>query len=365
MNMNREIVDAFFEDDEERIKFLYTGKNNVIGLRHFDASLRNRSNYQYIRIGRIIPDEKALSTDIISVDESLTIILASDTGSKMANVHIHGLLQNRSVIKNSFSCTYSPLLNAEDEMTIYLVKEPENGIMNIGIWVKTENYSKVFTNIVLSKAQNTVPINVLHLDSLYKIRLLKDTNDIELNKTASNDSLQMITDSVAVSNNLYGNILSRLDTVEGVAAPKFQYGYIIYPEDFVPDYASKNLQVLPPRSINYTTEFPFMKVNTDRNTMSVFEEGIYQFSLTTGIKGGNTFVTSGFISMGIYINEELVSPSIIKTEIINTRERTLSSNLYVQKLSPTDKISVKFNFETPSPDSVSFNHTYLSVFRVQ
>lgn len=365
------IIDTFFEDDNENISFFYTGRDNTIGLKYPDAPIINHSNYQFMRIAQIIPSDIALATELITIDEIMSIVLSSnneeDDKTVATNVYIHGMIKNRQVIRNTFKCITLPITTPEDNedmVKVYLVKEPINGLMTIGVWIKTEGYRNIFVNKTISKAQNSTPINSESLDSLYQIKLLS-TDEIEFNVNVSNNVATLDSNKAAVSVGSFDNILERLNTVEQVAAPKFQYGYIIYPEDFLPSYNIKTLQVLPPRSINYTTNVPFLKINVDRNSVSTFDEGLFQFSLTTGVTGGAGFTTEGDIEIALYINDDIINPTMLKKNIKDMNGNTLTSAIYMQKLAPSDKISIKFKFGDNIPDSISFYNTYLSVLQLQ
>lgn len=361
------IINGFFEDDEENMHFFYTGRDNVIGLNHPDASLMNTLKYSYIRIATICCDQTVTSSEEVTADVCLDMagvagLSDTDSNSLICKAFIHGMFKNKRVIKDSFACVVSPCNNVEKIMEIYLTEEVIDEKYQVAVWLNTSEFLKIYVSKGFDRSMNSAPLNSEHLDSLYSLHLLPNS---KLNSSTGTNSIATIqTSMIAKSNNIYDTIFNRLKAVETAPKPEFQYGYVIYPETFAPDYTSTMYNNIAPSSLFYpSVTTPFMAITTDRDGVYVKQDGSYQISLCSNITGGSVLTKNGDIELALYINNDKNSIVNIKNYIADSHQRTLTTLPFVIDLKAEDKLYVKLKLDG-NVNSLIFPSTYLSVFRV-
>lgn len=371
------IRNIFHEDHDCNIDFFYTGKSNVLGLTHPDCSLLNDKNYYYIRIGLITYEESLLSTDEITINEEFTVAEETETSEDAANskinkVQIYGVVRGGRALPNTFRCLCTPILGDSEVIDIHLTEDQiiTDGVSRyaLGIWLNTKDMYKIYVSSDVSHSRESAPLNEEHLDSKYYLSYLKNS-EIESSTNTTNVFSQISNRRFCVGKNINADVLKRLDNLEAVALPKFQYCYVTYDEGFTPVYAgdeSKNYQVIAPSGFQYSLMNcqSFTKFNTDRESLSVTENGTYVIQLSSGITGGNGITEKSDVEISVFVDDTKVPMATIKKTITGDSTDICGGNMAVVDLTTNSKIRVKMKFGNNIGDSVVNEGTYLSILRI-
>lgn len=369
--MATKVRHIFHEDHEETIDFFFNGKDDVIGLRHPDASLLNTSNHYYIRIGLIEYEESLLSTDEITIDEELLIAeeVESSTSANSGvvnSVHIHGIVKGKRAVKNTFRCICNPLLSDSGSMNIAVTEDSitVDGVSSycLGIWLETKDFYKIFVTSTNSISRYSMPIDGEFLDSKYYLTLLQNS-EIETNVNTTNVYSQISTRRVCNGVNIYTGIHDRLTVLENTAMPRFQACYVSYDEGFTPQYSnSVGYQVIAPSAFQYTfmNTTNFTTFNSDRQSISVLEAGTYILQLSSNLVSDAT----ADIEVCVYLDDTKLPTTVIKKCLSKSADESFTSNQIVLDLTTSSKIRVKFKFGNRVSTSITNNGTYLSVLRI-
>jgi hypothetical protein len=374
---NIQIRNIFHEDHNCNIDFFYTGKSNIIGLTHPDCSLLNAQNHSYIRIGLIEYEQSLLDTDEITINEEMTIVEEletkdSDIEALVNKVHIYGIVKGKNANTNTFRCVCTPILSDSGTVKILLTQESvmTEGVSTygLGIWLKTQNYHKIYVSSDNSHSRESCPLNEEHLDSKYYISFLKNS-EIESNVNTTNVYSQLSNKAICSSTNIYSSILRRLNSLESLSLPQIRYCYITYDEGFIPDYTenkAKLYQVIAPAAEQYslTSSQKFTVFNSDKESISINEAGIYMIQLSSDIQCADSATKNADIELSLFIDDIRVVPCTMKKTITKDSKNLFSGNIAMVELTPSNKLYLKFKFGDNIGDAIVNNETCLSLTRI-
>ena len=372
------ISNSFYEDDECNKYFFYTGKSNVLGLSHPDASLLNDRNYGYMRIALIHFEDSLLATDEVTVNESFTITGQLESSSAegtavVSKVQLYGITKGKVPITNTFKCICTPLLGDSIIPNIYITKEDVDidgsgsTVPCIGIWLQTSSFYKIFVNNDSSISRSTIPFNEDHLDSRYYVDYLTNS-EIESGVNTTSTYSQVSVNAVCRGVSINADMIKRITALENTALPNFKYAYVSYDEGFSPVYSGNSAleyQLVSPSAVNYSlaNASSFLKFNSSDKSLSVTEAGTYMIQLSSGIKCGDDAKKNADVELSVYLDDTKIAPMTIQKSLEVGKVDNYSGNMAVVALSTTSKIKVKFKFGVNIGDSISNANTYLSVMR--
>ena len=136
--------DTFYENSDGDRHLFFTGRDNIIGLRHPEYSIKNTLKYNYIRIGYLYPDTTNLPSGYeVSVNEKFSIVSTGENGCSIT-VNLTGKFIDGRVVKDSFKCVavstdnYSKIPNII--ITEQLVDVNNDGNISAVDYVNIKNY---------------------------------------------------------------------------------------------------------------------------------------------------------------------------------------------------------------------------------
>lgn len=352
MDTSTKIYNSFFEDDNGDVIFFNNGKNSVLGLAQADHCMKNTNNHTYARIAFYTLSDVGDDLLAIHINENLHVDLLSDLEDtktiKSYRVYLQGYCKAGRVIKESVKGTvFSDMItNPEINPKVYFTEDSylEDNVVKygLGVWIEIGEYDYVLTTILSSLSINHSPVNIEHYPSSYSAEYLNNqTKSADINLTNIQDMIVNNMINVATPANQYIN--ERLNILEN-KTKNLPFAYIQnsvwYDNTYEPTNANKE-ELVQPISVRGTTTDRIVALDPVNKSFSVLKAGVYSLQLKNGF-----YLAAGesHLDMIVYKNTDVVQEMKMSLPLHTQIKDTRSSNMYMVKLKPTDKIYLRANW---------------------
>ena len=338
----KQIYNAFYEDDDENMMFFYTGKHSVIGLAGADYVFKNSDNMKWSRVMFCKVNNTGDPDLHCLIDESIKLGLYSYTGiNSVFKLHVIGdAVLGRITPK---AATYFVEKQFGSTPSIVLTEDIIDNTYGLSVWVNTATSKYVVTTILSSLSSDSVSVDIDHYPTTYSIEYLSDDNA----KTDYNLSAADRTDTIGSGSYSTQNIESRLTKLE-TKTKNVPFVYLQNTIFFDTTYKpSGNMteDTLKPVSVKGASLDKIALIDTVNKTFSVKKAGTYAIQLKNGfyLLKGNSRVDVSLYKGSDKIQEASLSAELNSKDVTDSRlaiKNTTSGNVYVVDLAPTDKIKV-------------------------
>lgn len=386
---NLKILEAFFEDWNANIFFLYVGKNNVIGFPHPDYIFNNEDKHQYARVAFYTYNDIGDDSIIVYMNETLditTIAPVSDEtkigNMKTFKVHFEAIGRAGRVDRGSIKCavTNSNILDYKtavdnDYPYIIVTEDPYLDSENkerygIGLWLDITGMDYVLINVDKSLSANAVPINTEHFPTSYTAEYLNNVNK-EADKNLLN-VIDLINDrNIATSIDYNTNNSDRIGDLEEknkYEPHQFYQNTVQYNPTYEPRTAGTEETVQGTTIIAPVLD-RILTLDPVKQTFSVKQDGIYALQLKNGfylIQGESR------LDLKVYIGTNQIKEMGISAYLTSNGEEdarkaiknTYSSQTYIVPLRTTDEIKLTATWSNID-DIVMENETMITCTALQ
>lgn len=386
---NLKILEAFFEDWNANIFFLYVGKNNVIGFPHPDYILDNEDKHKYARIAFYTYNDIGDDSIIVYMNETLditTITSVSDKTNaddmKTFKVHFEAIGRAGRVEQDSIKCavTNSNILDYKtaddtDYPKIIVTEDPYLDSENkerygIGLWLDITGMRYILTNVDKSLSANAVPINTEHFPTSYTAEYLNNTNkEPDKNLLNVEDLLndRTITSSVDYNTN-NADRMDELEEKNKYEPHQFHQNTVQYNPTYEPRTAGTEETVQGTTIIAPVLD-RILTLDPVKQTFSVKQDGIYALQLKNGfylIQGESR------LDLKVYIGTNQIKEMGISAYLTSNGEEDArkaikniySSQTYIVPLKTTDEIKLTATWSNID-DIVMENETMITCTALQ
>lgn len=366
-----EYFDTFYENSNGDRHLFFTGRDNIIGLRHPEYSIKNSSKYNFIRLGYIYPDTTNLPSGYeVNVSEKFSLMTVGDDIHSLT-VNITGKFVDGRVVSDSFKCTAITTDKYDTDIEIILTEQlvdvdESDKRYAVCIWLNSPDISYIFINRDISRSDNSMTVNAHCFTAGYFTYFLH--NDELSSVTGMNTGVTIYDSAIADMVNVFKPLNDRVEVLENkMAVPKFLSCIVNYDQSFIPDKSEIGYQIVRPYNFLYDfSNVPmFMNISLDTQYISVKEAGLYSLQLSTGINADGILEEgeSFNIELALYVNDRQIVPASIRKVIRYKEEEMYASNTVNIQLDTTDKIYVKFKYLNGDPKLVNNADTNLVVMR--
>lgn len=366
MAEDKQIYNAYYEDDNENIMFFYTGKHSVIGLAGADYVFKNSNNMKWTRVLFCKVNNTGDPGLHCLIDECVKIGLYSNTGiTSVFRLNVIGDAVLGRIIEDS--ATYFTESLFGNIPAIMLTEDEYENTYGLSVWVDTSLCKYVVTTILSSLSSDSVSIDTDHYPTTYSAEYISD-NNAKIDYNIMNADR---TDTVGSGSYSTQNIEQRLAELENKTKNvpfKYLQNTIFFDTTYNP---SGNMveDILKPTSVKGASLDKIALIDTVNKTFSVKKAGIYAIQLKNGfyLLKGNSRVDVSLYKGDDKIQEASLSIELTSKDISDSRlaiKNTMSGNIYVTELSPSDKIKVSATWI--SPDELKCeNETCVSITVLQ
>lgn len=362
---NLQILEAFFEDWNANILFLYVGKNNIIGFPHPDYIFNNDDKHKYARIAFYTYNDVGDDSIIVYMNETLditTITSVSDNSNandmKTFKVHFEAIGRAGRVDADSIKCVVSnsnivnyKTATDEEYPKVIVTEDPyldneNNERYGIGLWIDITGMRYILVNVDKSISANSVPINADHFPTSYTAEYLNDVNK-DPDKNLLNIDDLLIDRTIATSTDYNTNNSDRIAELE----EKNKYDPHQYYQNTVqynPTYEPRSAgteEVVQGTTIIAPVLDRILTLDPVKQTFSVKQDGIYALQLKNGF-----YLLQGEsrLDLKVYIGTNQIKEMSISSYLTSNGEEDsrkaiknmYSSQVYIVPLKTTDEIKL-------------------------
>lgn len=362
---NLQILEAFFEDWNANILFLYVGKNNIIGFPHPDYIFNNDDKHRYARIAFYTYNDIGDDSIIVYMNETLditTITSVSDNSNannmKTFKVHFEAIGRAGRVDADSIKCVVSnsnivnyKTATDEEYPKVIVTEDPyldneSKERYGIGLWIDITGMRYILVNVDKSLSANSVPINADHFPTSYTAEYLNDVNkDPDKNLLNIDDLLtdRTITTSIDYNTNNSDRI-EELEEKNKYDPHQFHQNTVQYNPTYEPRSAGTE-EVIQGTTIIAPVLDRILTLDPVKQTFSVKQDGIYALQLKNGF-----YLLQGEsrLDLKVYIGTNQIKEMSISSYLTSNGEEDsrkaiknmYSSQVYIVPLKTTDEIKL-------------------------